>query len=692
MRTISETWALALRHHQTGRLRDAERLYREIVVADPGHHEASHMLGVVACQSGDPRSGVEWIGRALTHRPDWAEAWYNQGNAWRDLGNLPQAVTCYRRALQSRPDYPEAHHNLGRVLKLQGERDEAASCFQSAARLKPAFADAHVQLGHVYREAMKLDAAEASYRRALELKPDDVELYFSLGNLFEVQGRLDEALASYRRAANLNPGLAAAQNNVGNVLRLQGNLEDAEACYRRALQLDSRYVWGLANLGTILKDSGRLDEALDCYRAALRWHPDFAKIHSSLLLALQYRTDATLAGLAEAHAAYDRQHAGPLRPVKVSHENDRDPHRRLRLGFVSPDFGRHPVGFFLIRALENLDPTGCEKVCYCNRFIKDDMCTRFRAAADLWRDAAEWDDTRLAATIREDRIDILFDLSGHTGHNRLLAFARKPAPVQITWIGYEGTTGLGAIDYILADRHTIPSDKDAWYRERVVRMPDGYVCYDPPDAAPAVAPPPALNNGYVRFGSFSNLAKITSQVVEVWSRILSRVPGARIALQYQGLQDPSVCRRYLGLFEGAGVDPSRVELLPPTDYGDYLAAYGEVDIMLDPFPFGGGITTCDALWMGVPVVICPGETFASRHSLSHLASAGLTETVATSTDAYVELALALAGDLPRLAALRAELRDRVRSSPLCDGERFAANLMPVLRDLWQAWCRAPVSP
>jgi protein O-GlcNAc transferase len=268
-----------------------------------------------------------------------------------------------------------------------------------------------------------------------------------------------------------------------------------------------------------------------------------------------------------------------------------------------------------------------------------------------------------------------------------LVFARRPAPVQITWIGYEGTTGLEAIDYILADRYTIPPAQEKWYKERVLRMPDGYVCYDPPHLAPEVAPLPAAKNGFLRFGSFNFLGKITPQVVEVWAKVLGRVPGSRIMLKYRGLGEEAVCRRYLSLLTAFGVDPSRVELTPPSSYAEYLSAYREVDIALDPFPFGGAITTCDALWMGVPVIACPGETFASRHSLSHLSNVGLTETIATTLDEYVELAVSLASDLPRLSRLRAGLRERMAASALCDGKRFAANLMDLLREAWRVWCQ-----
>jgi predicted O-linked N-acetylglucosamine transferase (SPINDLY family) len=293
---------------------------------------------------------------------------------------------------------------------------------------------------------------------------------------------------------------------------------------------------------------------------------------------------------------------------------------------------------------------------------------------------------QLAAQIRADRIDILFDLAGHTAGNRLLVFARKPAPIQVTWAGYVGTTGLAAMDYILADRYEIPPQSEMYYCERVLRMPDGYVCYDPPAYAPPVSPLPAQEKGYVTFAAFHNPAKITPQVVEVWAQVLNRLPRARLVLKYLGMDDPSVVGRLADLFAGQGIDKARLEFLGYSPHGEALAQYQRIDVALDTFPYNGGLTTCEAIWMGVPVVTCPGETFASRHSLSHLSNVGLTETIAGDLEEYVELAATLAGDLRRLAALRAGLRDRMASSPLCDGKRFAENFAEVLRGVWRHWC------
>jgi predicted O-linked N-acetylglucosamine transferase (SPINDLY family) len=400
-------------------------------------------------------------------------------------------------------------------------------------------------------------------------------------------------------------------------------------------------------------------------------------------LALQYCTGVTPAALAEAHAEFDRRHAAPFRGTFRRLDDVHDRHGRLRLGFVSPDLAQHPVGCFLVRVLENLSREQHETTCYSDRTVKDALTHRLQAAATQWRDVFGMNDDRLAEQIRADGIDILFDLAGHTGHNRLLVFARKPAPIQVTWAGYVGTTGLKAMDYLLADHYEVPPGAERHYQEQVLRMPEGYVCYDPPIDAPPVATLPALDRGAATLGCFNNPAKVTLQAIEVWAEILRQLPGARLVLKYKGWDNGSVARRFTEMFVAQGIDPGRLELLGASPHAELLAEYNRIDLALDPFPYSGGLTTCEALWMGVPVVTCPGETFAGRHSLSHLTNVGLTETIAGDLDEYVKLAVALAGDLPRLAMLRAGLRERMAASPLCDGKRFANNLVSILHDVWK---------
>ena len=750
MATTSETLALAMQHHQSGRLQEAEPLYRLILQSNPNHADALHLLGLIAHQVGNRPAAVEYIcraiqlngnaadahgnlglayyawrklpeaiasyRRALKLKPNDAKVWMTLGVALKDQREFDEAVACYRRAIEIHPGFTEAHGNLGNSLKELGRLDEAIESYLRVLELNPNIAQAHCNLGIALQEQGRFDEAIARYRRALDLKPNYAEAHGNLGLALKGQGLLDESVACFRRTVELQPNTAEAHGNLGialmeqgypdeaivcyrralelrpddavslgnlgNALTNRGKLTEAVSCFRRSLELSSDDAVTHSNLGNALKDQGLLDEAIACFRRSLELNLDYAIAHSNLLMTLHYCDGMTHPALAEAHAEFDRQHTSKLMQTVDSTLKSNDLHRRPRLGFVSADLGRHPVGFFLVRVLENLFASQYEMICYSDRNVKDDLSQRMQSVSTHWRDVLGVGDQRLAEQIRADGIDILFDLAGHTGHNRLMVFARKPAPIQVSWIGYEGTTGLSAMDYLIADRHTVPNGSEVYYRESVLRMPDGYLCYEPPDTAPPIAPPPSQKNGYMTFGSFNNLAKVTPHVVKVWSEILHRCPNSRLLMKYSGLGDPNVRQRYLDAFAAHGVNPQRLELLPPCSYAEYLASYADVDVILDPFPFSGSTTTCEALWMGVPVVTCPLETFASRHSLSHLSSIGVRELVAENLKAYVELAVSLAGDLPRVTSLRGELRDRMRTSPLCDGKRFAANLDTLLQSIW----------
>jgi len=679
---IPEALAIALEHHQAGRLDLAAEIYRRIIAVEPDTAEAIHLLGVASHQQGRHEAATEHIRRAIHLDPGQASFHNNLGEAYRALGQQAEAAACFRRAIELKPDYALAHYNLGSLLQEQGNVGEAIAAHQRAIGLNPGLPKAPYNRGLALQSRGKHDAAIACYQQAIAIRPDYVDAHINLGALWQRRGDLDRAIACYSRAAELKPDDAGTHNNLGTLYYEQGKVDEAVACYRRAIELRPSWSGPRNNLGVVWKDQGLLDEAVASFRQALDLNPDDAQTHSNLLDALQYRPEVTLAELAAAHAEYEQRHAAPLyaSPPQVL---DRDPRRPLRLGFVSADLGRHPVGYFLIRALENLDRRHFHVTCYSDRDMSDDMTGRFRAVAATWRDSSGVPDEQLARQIREDRIDILFDLAGHTAHSRLLVFARKPAPVAITWLGYVGTTGLRTIDYLLADRHEVPVESESYYCERVLRLPEGYVCYDPPAHSPPVGPLPALTATRFTLASFNNPAKITAEVVRVWSKILQRLPRSRLVLKYRRLNSRGTQSRLRELFGAQGISAERVELMGWSPQPELLSWYGQVDLALDTFPYSGGLTTCEALWMGVPVVTCPGETFASRHSLSHLTTVGLTETIARDLDEYVELAVALAEGLPRLAAIRAGLRQRVAASPLCDGPRFAADFSSILRQTWE---------
>jgi len=595
-------------------------------------------------------------------------------------GRLAVAEDLYRRILDVEPAHADAWHLWGMAAHGQGRHAEAVERIRRAIALQPHTAVYHSNLGEVWRTLGGLAEAVVCYRRAVELRPNWAELHNNLGNALKSLGRLAEAEACYRHSLELRPDLVGVGCNLANVLQLQSRPAEAEIWARRALELQPQSAETHDRLANALQGQGRLAESIVCYREALRLNPALADVHSNFLCGLRYLPAAKADELRAVAAEFERRFATPLRTTWPTHDNTPRAGRPLRVGFLSPSFACRPTGYFSIRALESLDRQRCVVFCYSDRIASDRLTARFQTAATHWREVAGLDDERLAEQIRADRIDVLFDLTGHAPGNRLFVFARRPAPVQITWIDSVGTTGLAAIDYLLADPYEIPPGAEACYTERVLRMPRSYVCYDPADDAPPVGPLPALQRGYVTFGSFNNPAKIAVEVVDLWATILRRVSDARLVLKYHGFDEPSTRRRYAELFAQRGVVAERLQIEGGGPHADLLAAYHRIDVALDPI-YNGGLTTCEALWMGVPVVTCPGDSFARRHSLSHLSNVGLVETIAPDADQYVERAAALAGDLPRLTQLRAGLREQMAASPLCDGRQFAADLLDLLEPL-----------
>jgi protein O-GlcNAc transferase len=580
----------------------------------------------------------------------------------------------------------DAWHREGCDLLRRGRRDEAEAVFRRIISVNSRDAVAWCYLGVIREARSQLPEAEAAYRRALTGDPRLPQAHSNLGGVLNRQGRHQEAEAACRHAIHLAPDLVEGRNNLAVALKELGRLAEAEQVFQRVLATRPDLPQVEANLAAVLRAMGRMEEAGRHAGRAIELGLDDAALFSDWLSSQQYVEGADPARLAALHAGWDRRYATRLPPIWRPDLVRAEPDRRLRLGFVSPDLCYHPVGFFLIRTLENLDPAEIEIICYNDRAEKDRMTERFRAVSLRWRDVLGRSHDLLAEQIRDDGIDILVDLAGHTGGNRMLTFARRPAPVQVTWIGYEGTTGLSEMDFLLGDRYMTPEEDEPYYREKIVRLPDCYLCYEPFKDSPEVSPLPASETGHVTFGSCNNLGKINQGVVAAWAEILHRVPGSRLLMKYGGLEDESMQARFLQLFAAHGVGAERITFEGWSPLSVFLDRHGRIDIALDTFPFSGGATTCHALWMGVPVVTWPGKTFAGRHSLSYLSTVALTETIAASREEYVQIAVALAVNLPRLAAIRAGLRQKMAASPLCDGTRFAQNLTTILRNVWREWC------
>ncbi len=710
---------LGVAYQAQGDMAKAVSFYRRALELNPTSASIYNNLGIALTQLGDFQAAIQCYQRALELQPHYAEAVQNLGNALGHIGHFEDAIRCYRSVLELSPDNADVQFNMGQLLQQQEKLKDAIHHYHQAVKLKPDNVMFLERLGTALRANGDLVEASSCYRRALALKPDLAEIHNNLAVVLMEQGRLDDAILSYSHALGLNPAFAEAHSNLGLVFYRQQRIDEAIQCYSRSLQLCPESAETLNNLGLAYDHLTKSDDAVDCYRRALAFSPDHvatllnyanaqkdqgdleAAIETlqrvrqiapndsralTLLCSIsQYCPEASLESLATIHAEYDRQFALPFRACWGPFANSILPDRRLKIGFVSADLFDHPIGYLMLPIVRHLDRTQCQVVCFANRHMNDKISNELRHACDAWHVVTSLTDDQLATLIRDEKIDILIDLSGHTANHRLLTFARKPAPIQASWMGYVGPTGLSAIEYFIADDGLVSNELVNRYHERVIRL-SSPCCYQLPTTAPDVGPLPALRNGFVTFGSFNNPAKITPEVVRIWAGILSRVPNSRLLMKFRWLDSTSVSERFRGLFAAEGICESRIELQPSSSFSTMLDTYNDrVDIALDPFPYNGGTTTMLALYMGVPVVTFPGETVASRQSLALLRTIGFSDTIANDRDEYIALSVKLANDLKRLAHFREMLRQLCLGSPLFDGPKFARGLMEKLREVWREW-------
>ncbi|KVW92209.1 tetratricopeptide repeat protein [Thiobacillus denitrificans] len=630
---------------------------------------------------------AEALARALTARfPRHGFCWKVLGAAIMAQGQHEQALLPMQTAAQLWPEDAETHGNLGIVLKAIGRLAEAEASYRRALEIAPAYAEAHNNLGVMCKGQGRLIEAEVHYRRALEIKLDFIEAHSNLGNALKDLGRLAQAEASYRRALEIAPAYVEGHNNLGVLLQEQGRLMEAEASYRQALEINPAYGDGYNNLGNALQVQGRLMEAEASFRRALQISPDDAVSHSSLLFCLSHSEAVGAVPLFVEHCRFGERFEAPLRALWREHGNPRDPERRLQVGFVSGDFRSHAMAFFIEPVLEQLAGHASLSLhAYSNHATQDDVSQRLRGHVRHWHTIAGLSDAALAEKIRADGIDILIDLSGHTDKHRLLSFARKPAPIQVSWMGYPGTTGLSSMDYYLSDRFLLPPGQfDSQFTEKLVYLPAN-APFLPMADAPPVNDLPALGRGYVTFGSFNRQNKLSRAVIALWSQLLRAVPTSRMvlgAMPQDGQYDTLTA-----WFAGEGIERERLDFHPRSNMQDYLALHHQVDVCLDTFPYNGGTTTLHALWMGVPTLTLAGSTVAGRTGAGILGHVGLGALVAQDAAAFVQQGLSLAADnFSTLARLRAGLRERFSQSAPSQPELIATGLERALRTMWQRWC------
>ena len=718
--TAGEWLAAGVRRHQAGQLAEAAELYQRVLAADPEQADALHLLGVIAHQRGDHAGAAALIRRAIAANGRVADFYSNLGLCLQAGGDLEGAVAAFRRAVALKPAYPEAWNNLGLVLRTQGQPEDGRTAFERAIALKPDYAQACSNLGNLllalrddagalaaHKRAValapsqaefrnnlgsaqkrlgQLDEAEASFRAAIECRPDLADAHINLGVMLQERGELTAALDCFRRALDRRPEHPAALNNMGLALKELGRLGEADAALRQALAAAPRFAVARSNLGNVLRESGAIDAAEAEQRAALALDPADAEIHRALLLTMAYNPVHDNAALFAEQRCFAAAH-GRAPAGEPGLGNAPDPDRRLRVAFVSGDMRRHPVAINIEPLLRGRDRGRLETAVYTDVRRPDAMTAHLRALADHWQDIHGWSDATLAGRLRRDGTDVLVVLAGRFDDNRLALLAHRSAPVQVS-IHDATSSAMPAADAWLTDGFIHPADTTEHFSERLVRLPHFYV-YPPNADAPPVAPPPLRRNGRITFGSFNNPAKLAAPTLALWARVLGAVPGSRLLLKYGRLfGDPAVRERVAAAFAAAGIGADRVEFAAGDDTrAEHLARYADIDIALDPLHFNGATTTFEALWMGLPTVTLPGDRFVSRAAGSILATAGLDQCIAEDADDFVRRVAALAGDADGLAALRAGLRDRVATSPLCDAELYARNIEAALRGLWQDWCQ-----
>lgn len=701
-----------------GRIEDAIAAYTQAVQADEGYLDALCSLGAALHAAGRFEQAAAAFRRAVQAKPGSAELQRNLGAACHSASKWEESIAAYREAIRFEPGDPEVHKLLGNALKAAGRFAEASAAYQQALALRPEDPDLQQRLGDVFRANSQFQDAVSAYRAALQLKPKDAEILCHLGIAFQANGQpaeaipvlrqaihlkpdlvlarnflgialqdlgeMDEALAACREAIQVAPDCAEAYNNLGNVLHGLDRFDLAVDAYRHALQIDPGHPGALHNLGNSYQRQGMHDLAVEYFRKAVGLNPRAADIHSGLVYALCFNPRYGAEEISAECRRWNDQHARPFEARRCPHENDRSPERRLRVGYVSPDFRQHVVGSNILSLLREHRRDGFDVFCYANVSKPDALTGQLQSMADHWRDIVGLSDEAVAEMIRGDAIDILVDLSLHTAHNRLPVFARKPAPVQVTYLGYCGTTGLTAIDYRLSDPYLDPPGRElVGYNEKTARLPRSYWCYEPLGPSPPISAVPAVRAGHVTFGGLTNFAKVSDDALELWASILAEVPGSQLLL-YTPVGGAR--QRVVARFSARGLDPERLEFVGMQSWEKYIETFCRVDVALDPFPYGGGISSCDALWMGVPIVTLSGKTAVGRGGRSLLSNLGLPELIAQTPPEYVAKAVALAHDLPQLNELRSTLRERMERSPLRDAKRHARDIEVAYRGMWRKWC------
>ena len=696
---------LGLQHHGAGRLREAEALYREALAEDPQNIDALHFLGVIALQRGDPAQAVALISQALSRNSANPPACNNLGLAFAAQGKRREAVSAWLDALALQPDFPdaarnlrqhlggvqrdaawEAHFNEGAAYKDRGLLEKAIASYQKAVAMAPDLSAAHVNLGSALAQQGRHAEALSCFRRALILEPELAGAWFNLGISAYQLGDLVSAKAALDKYLRAQPDDRDALMVLGGIHFLANELDDAARCVERVLANDPHAAGVHSLLADVLRNQARHREALRHYELAIVHDRNPVVAFQNLLFFMMCAPGFSAADLHARHREFARRFEAPLlSPAPPAWRNIRDPGRRLRIGYLSPEFRANVIGHYMQPILEHHDRTHFEIHAYFTGSRHDSVTERIASLVDHWQDVRALSDEDLVALVRRDQIDILVDLCGHGPGGRILAFARRPAPVQVNYLDYSATTGMSSIDYRLTTEYCDPSGTaEQYYSEKLYRLKDTYWTYNPSLRLP-VSELPMKANGCATFGSFNLYYRITTQVLDLWARVLQAIPRSRLLIV--GVPPGSTQAALLKRLERAGIARERIIIHGVVPYQQYNELFGAVDIALAPFPYNGATTVMDCLWNGLPVVAKAGaETFATRLGCSVLAAMGLSEWIAAGEDEYIRIAAGLASDAPRLSELRRTLRQKLERSPMRDFPGFTRELESAYRNMWKSWC------
>ncbi|MBI1770887.1 MAG: tetratricopeptide repeat protein [Burkholderiales bacterium] len=662
---------------------EARSAYQKVLELKPGFSHAHFNLATLLQRHDLQDEAEEHYLRTIEANPQHFAAYCNLGVIYQAKRQFAQAKEQYQQALRIHPQHAETHHNLGLVACDLRQTDLAITHFRQALNLRPDFAEAMISLGDAYRTQNRLSEAEASYRQAIAMQPKLPGAYCNLGIILHERKQYLEAIAIYQQGIANDAHSVLLYNNLGNTYSMVNRLSDAEACYDKALQIGSDVTETYTNLAGLFAGQGKLEEAENSYRQAVKLDPGYAQAYSNLLFMLNYDPDRSAEEIFAAYQDYEKRYANRYRSECLPFDNDKNRHRRLKIGYVSPDFSRHPVQYFLEPLMCHHDKNLFEVYAYAQLSVADGVTERYQSYADHWIETGGLTDAALAERIRHDEIDILVDLAGHTANNRLSVFARRPAPIQVSWLGYGYTTGLTAIDYFLSDDVSAPAGSDALFAEQPWRIPAPSYAYRPAPGMGEVSLLPAFGNGHVRIGTLTRSIRINHRTIRVWSEILKRLKNAVLVVDSANYQDVNLRQSLLDKFAAQGIDESRLDIGFHSPPWNTLRA---LDIGLDCFPHNSGTTLFETLYMGVPFVTLAGRPSLGRLGSCILEGLGRPEWIAHTEDDYVEKVVTLAENVEQLASIRAGLREEMQNSALMDEPGFTCKVEAAYRAMWLKWC------